>query len=422
MPEYDHNAARKFAVDVVSTLRSAGFEALWAGGCVRDELLGLTPKDYDVATSAEPEQIRQVFGKRRTLPIGQAFGVITVLGPKEAGPIEVATFRCDAKYTDGRHPDAVTFSTAEEDALRRDFTVNGLFYDPLEERVIDYVEGRQDLLRGVLRAIGDPYARIAEDKLRMLRAVRMAATFDLKMDPDTLAAVQQKAPEIVVVSPERITSELRRMLAHTHRRRAAELLAESRLLPVILPESREMQSAAWDATLALLGQLKGNSFALPFASLVRPYVQDQGYDRSELGELCRRLRFTNDEREAVLFVLKHEALIRQARSRAWPELQRVLIQRRARALAAFARAAATAEGGDLADVEFCEQKLQLPAEQLNPPPLVTGADLKRNGMRPGPDFKHILDAVRDAQLVGQVDTRADALALAKQLRDTTARS
>src|SRR5262245_35516929 len=175
MPTIDPQLARQFAVEVVHRLRESGHQALWAGGCVRDQLMGQLPKDYDVATDAEPDRIREVFGKRRTLPIGAAFGVITVLGRKGAGQIDVATFRCDAAYSDGRHPDAVTFSDAEHDAQRRDFTINGLFYDPLEGRVIDYVGGQVDLEFRILRAIGNPSARIAEDKLRMLRAVRFAA-------------------------------------------------------------------------------------------------------------------------------------------------------------------------------------------------------------------------------------------------------
>src|SRR4051794_9936514 len=154
---------RAFAIEIAQKLRSGGFEALWAGGCVRDELLGLTPKDYDVATSATPDQIRDLFGRRRTLPIGASFGVITVLGPREAGQIEVATFRTDATYSDGRHPDSVTFTTAEHDAERRDFTINGLFYDPIAEKVVDYVGGQQDLKAKMLRAIGEPRLRIGED-------------------------------------------------------------------------------------------------------------------------------------------------------------------------------------------------------------------------------------------------------------------
>src|SRR3954453_14301403 len=175
---HDSGGQRAFALEIAQKLRAAGFEALWAGGCVRDELLGLTPKDYDVATSAKPDQIRDLFGRRRTLPIGASFGVITVLGPREAGQIEVATFRTDAAYSDGRHPDSVTFTTAEHDAERRDFTITGLFYDPVAEQVVDYVGGQEDLQAHILRAIGDPRLRLSEDNLRMLRAVRFAASFD----------------------------------------------------------------------------------------------------------------------------------------------------------------------------------------------------------------------------------------------------
>src|SRR3954469_10452800 len=171
MAATDPAVAREFAIDVVRRLREAGHQSLWAGGCVRDQLLGQMPKDYDVPTDAVPDRVREVFGRRRTLAIGASFGVITVLGPERAGQIDVATFRRDAAYSDGRHPDAVSFSDAENDAQRRDFTINGLFFDPIAEQVIDYVGGQDDLQRHVIRAIGDPLARIAEDKLRMLRAV-----------------------------------------------------------------------------------------------------------------------------------------------------------------------------------------------------------------------------------------------------------
>ncbi|MFN5709429.1 MAG: CCA tRNA nucleotidyltransferase, partial [Planctomycetota bacterium] len=173
---------REFAVQIVQRLQQAGFEAVWAGGCVRDMLLGLKPKDYDVATSALPEQIRDLFGHRQTLAIGASFGVITVLGPKSAGQVEVATFRQDAEYSDGRRPDSVHFSTAERDAQRRDFTINGMFYDPVQDVVLDFVEGRRDIDERVIRAIGNPEERIAEDKLRMLRAVRFAATYQFHLD------------------------------------------------------------------------------------------------------------------------------------------------------------------------------------------------------------------------------------------------
>jgi poly(A) polymerase len=237
MPQLEPDRQRQFAVDVVRRLREAGFVAYWAGGCVRDQLLGRAPKDYDVATDATPPQIREVFGRRCTLAIGAAFGVITVLGPKQAGQIEVATFRRDAPYSDGRHPDSVTFSTAEEDASRRDFTVNGLFYDPIREQVIDFVGGREDLAQRVIRAIGNPRDRFGEDRLRMLRAVRFTATFGFALDADTLAAVREMAGEITMVSPERIAMEMRQMLAAPGRGTAVRLLVETGLAEAILPEA-----------------------------------------------------------------------------------------------------------------------------------------------------------------------------------------
>src|SRR3990172_5648449 len=185
----DSAKQRAFALQVVEMLRARGFEAFWAGGCVRDQLLGLVPKDYDVATNATPGLIREVFGERRTLAIGAAFGVVTVLGPRGAGQIEVATFRSDAAYSDGRHPDHVTFTDAQHDAQRRDFTINGLFYDPVAAKVIDYVGGQADLGAKLIRAIGDPRQRFAEDKLRMLRAVRFAATFEFKIEREPLDAI-----------------------------------------------------------------------------------------------------------------------------------------------------------------------------------------------------------------------------------------
>ena len=227
---------RRFAVEVVHKLRNAGFEAFWAGGCVRDQLLGRTPKDYDVATNATPLQIRELFGRRRTLAIGASFGVITVIGSKAAGMIEVATFRKDAAYSDGRHPDHVTFSSAREDAARRDFTINGLFYDPLEDRIIDFVGGQDDLTSKTIRAIGNPRERFAEDKLRMIRAVRFSATFDFALEEETRAAIREMADQIGVVSPERIAMEMRRMLVDASCVAAVRLLLSTNLAAAVLPE------------------------------------------------------------------------------------------------------------------------------------------------------------------------------------------
>src|SRR5207249_2596558 len=225
---------REFAVSVVQRLQEAGFEALWAGGCVRDELLGLSPQDYDVATNATPDQVRHLF--RRSIAVGASFGVIEVLGPR-ANPeplrVEVATFRSDVSYSDGRHPDRVVFSSPREDALRRDFTINGMFFDPVKAELVDYVNGRADLEARILRAIGEPEQRFAEDKLRLLRAVRIAARFNLQIEPLTAAAMKKMASGITVVSAERIAKELRLSLVNPHRVRGMSLLLESGLAAAI---------------------------------------------------------------------------------------------------------------------------------------------------------------------------------------------
>src|SRR5262249_28018451 len=216
---------RDFSVDVVQRLRQAGYQALWAGGCVRDQLLGLTPKDYDVATDARPGEVRELF--RRTIAVGASFGVIEVLGPRVENDqlrVQVATFRSDVSYTDGRHPDAVIFSSPEQDALRRDFTINGMFYDPLEGRLIDYVGGEADLRRRMLRAIGDPAAPFPEDKPAIVPAVRLATRFGLSMEAATANAIRAMAEQINVVSAGRIAEELRQLLVHPRRARGMNLL------------------------------------------------------------------------------------------------------------------------------------------------------------------------------------------------------
>ena len=267
----DPEQQRHFALDVVRQLRTAGFEAYWAGGCVRDELLGRRPKDYDVATNATPPQIRALFGNQRTLPLGAAFGVITVLGPRPAGMIEVATFRQDAEYSDGRHPDHVTFSSAREDAARRDFTINGMFFDPVDRKVIDFVGGQEDLQNGLIRAIGSPRLRFGEDKLRMLRAVRFAAAFGFAIDAETAAAVREMAPQITVVSPERIAMEMRRVLTEPGRVQGVRLLVELGLAAAVLPEivpGDGASPARVEHALGVLGRLQNPGFPLALAALL----------------------------------------------------------------------------------------------------------------------------------------------------------
>jgi tRNA nucleotidyltransferase/poly(A) polymerase len=411
-----------FALDVVRRLRAAGFEALFAGGCVRDQLLGIEPKDFDVATNAEPEQVREVFGRRKTLAIGASFGVITVIGPRGAGQIDVATFRREAGYSDGRHPDSVSFTTAEQDALRRDFTINGLFFDPIDKRIIDYVGGQEDLRLGIVRAIGDARARIAEDKLRMLRAVRFAARFDFAIDPATLSAIQQHAHELVIVSAERIAAEMRRILTHGSRAHGLVLMQAARLLEVVLPDSTALAAddlwspesqadTPWRRTLHLLHRLEQPTFAVALAALLRE-IPEADIAR----QVFHRWKLATDEFEGVEMLLAKEPLLRQASRAAWPRLQRVLVAPRIEELLSYAEAVAKVIDRSTAEIEFCRAKLSLPIEQLNPPPLITGEDLKTIGIPPGSAYRAILDAVRDAQLEQQIGTREEALELAKSVQ------
>jgi poly(A) polymerase len=400
---------REFALEVVRKLRAAGFEALWAGGCVRDQLLGLSPKDYDVATSAKPEEIRAVFGERRTLAIGASFGVITVLGRRHQGQVEVATFRTDAEYSDGRRPDSVHFTTAEHDAERRDFTINGLFFDPITEEVVDYVGGRDDLERKLIRAIGDPRLRLGEDKLRMLRAVRFAAAFHFAIEPNTLAAIQSMAAEVTTVSAERIGAEVRRMLLDSNRAVALDLSRETKLLARVLPEVDVLTTTDFAETRRILAALDEPTLALALAALLLK-VGDT-HSPSIVG---RRLRYTNREIERATWLLAHLSVLRDAPHAPWPRLQRVLVHDGAGELVALL---ASIGGPADAALTFARERLAWPAEKLNPRPLIDGSDLIGHGLAPGPDFTRLLELVRDAQLRGEIETTLGALTLVQRILD-----
>ncbi|MDA1166399.1 MAG: CCA tRNA nucleotidyltransferase, partial [Planctomycetota bacterium] len=396
---------REFAEQVVRRLTDAGYSALWAGGCVRDLLIGREPKDYDVATNARPEQMRVVFGDRKTLSVGESFGVIVVLGPKSAGHVEVATFRTDGNYLDGRRPETVVFSSPEEDAQRRDFTINGMFYDPLKKQVMDFVGGERDLARGILRAIGDPHARMNEDKLRMLRAVRFAATFEFTLDEATADAVRSMADQIAVVSAERIAQELRRMLVDQHRYRAIELCHEVGLLRRILPELEPVfsESARWNRLLSSMRLLIEPDFALTFALLLDSIVEARGAAPefgAELAEgIGRRLKLSNQEIDDTAWLLKNRRSLDGASTLPLSRLKRVVAQKLAADLIALMRARSLANDEQPDDALFCEEYLRTtPREVLDPQSLISGDDLIQAGFRPGPKFKEILDQVRDAQL------------------------
>lgn len=418
MQTLDPEMQREFAVQVVRELRDRGFTAYWAGGCVRDQLLGRTPKDYDVATNATPMQIRDVLRRRKTLSMGAAFGVITVLGPRGAGQIEVATFRQDAGYSDGRHPDSVSFSTPEADAQRRDFTINGLFFDPVTAEVIDYVGGREDLARGLLRAIGDAHHRFAEDKLRMLRAVRFAALFGFALDAATGDAIRSMADQVTVVSVERISAEVELMLTRPQRRGAVELLSAVGLLDVILPEVNT-SDARWPWTLGVLDRLEDPSFSLALAALLQRYA-----DRAAVEAICRRWKLSNHEIKRSTWLVEYRSALIGASTARWPRLQRILIAEGASELVALHAAAAQLPSeidpaeprATQADLDFCRERMALPAEELNPPPILTGDDLIKYGVPRGKIYQTLLDEVRDAQLEGAVKTRAEALALVDRIR------
>ena len=403
---------REFAIQVAEKLQAAGFQGLWAGGCVRDQLVGRVPQDYDVATDATPEQVRELFGHRRTIPIGAAFGVITVVGPKSAGQIEVATFRRDMEYSDGRRPDSVEYTDAREDALRRDFTINGIFLDPVQNEVIDYVEGRADIDCRIVRAIGDPHERIREDKLRLLRGVRFAGTFGFELEPLTRAAVIQHAPEIGAVSAERIGGEMRRMLLHPNRADTLQLLADCQLLREIVEDGEQLYKnrANWRTRLGWLQQLGPVcQFEQAAAILLSPLLKFQGIQPT-----AERWKLSNAEQKTILWIEKHGITLSRSHLMPWSELQPLLIHPD---VAPTFQITKLQFGDHHPGVRACQKKLAMPAELLDPKPLVSGNDLIELGMRPGPAFSEILNRVRVAQLDGQIETPQEGRQWVKSIQN-----
>jgi poly(A) polymerase len=435
---------REFAIDVARRLQQAGHEALWAGGCVRDELLGLVPKDYDIATSARPEEVQRLF--RRTVAVGISFGVVEVLGPRqnnESLKVQVATFRADVGYSDGRRPDEVVFSSAREDALRRDFTINGMFFDPIQGTLLDYVGGQEDLRARILRAIGDPAVRFSEDKLRLLRGVRLATRFNLTIEPATFAALKAMAPQITVVSAERIAEELRQLLVHPRRAHGMNLMFDLGLVQPLLPELLPMKGLPqglpnaptgdlWDHVMRVLEMLGLDpSFPLAMAALLhdvgKPRTVGRTPDRytfyyhEHVGarladEIAVRLKLSNAERERITWLVEKHQYLCEARQMRTSKLKMLLAHPGIRELLDLHRADALASGRRTDHVEYCEYLLHEWTEQdLNPPPLVTGHDLARHGLKPGPLFKTLLDAVREGQLEGTITTPKQALELVDRL-------
>ena len=443
---------KDFPRSIVQTLRQQGFLAYLVGGCVRDLLLGREPKDYDVATSATPQQVMSIFPE--TYAVGAQFGVVLVPAPDSAierdlagaspdnasksHTVEVATFRSDIGYSDGRHPDEVRFSARpQDDVARRDFTINGMLLDPETGNVLDFVGGRKDLEAGIIRAIGDPEQRFAEDKLRMLRAVRFAARFEYAIEPATFAAMQKLAPEIQVVSRERVRDELTRMLTEGHGRRAFLLLDASGLLKPVLPEIVAMKGVqqppeyhpegdVFVHTLLLLENLPSPCpLTLAWGALLhdvgKPATFRIAPDRIrfdnhvEVGvkiaeEVCRRMRFSNDDAEQILALVNNHMRFGHVSRMKESTLKRFLRMPAFDQHLALHRADSLASHRHLATYEFLRQKqAEIPAEKMRPSPLVTGEDLIALGHVPGPKFREILTAVEDAQLEGRLPSRDVAL-------------
>jgi len=427
---------REAATRLVTRLQEAGHEALFAGGCVRDLLRGQLPKDYDIATSARPKEVRNLFD--RSGYVGAHFGVTLVKEPE--GHFEIATFRTDGVYLDGRRPMDIHFSDAEGDARRRDFTINGLFQNPLTGEVIDHVGGRADLEAGVIRAIGDPRERFREDHLRMLRAIRFAVALDFEIEPVTLAAIKEASAEIQKISAERVRDELVQILLHPNRIRGFDLLVGTGLMAEILPEIMELCGVEQPPEYhpegdvfvhtRLMFSLIGPEPSLPLVLAVllhdigkpQTYAVDAETHRIQFpshehvgadmaGDILRRLKFSNEVVSATVAAVAHHMQYFQVRDMRTATLKRVLARPDFELELELHRLDCLGSNGDLSNYEFLRQKQEeFAAEPLIPEPLLSGHDLLQRGWEAGPRIGEILEAVQTEQLEGRLTTTEEALA------------
>ncbi len=424
------------AVFIIKRLREKGYQAHLAGGCVRDYLLGKSPQDYDIATDARPEAIQEIFPK--TMAIGTQFGVILVL--LDGDSFEVATFRHDGPYLDGRRPSHVRFATMQEDIQRRDFTINGMMYDPIAGELIDLVGGRGDLARRMVRAIGDPEERFREDRLRMVRAVRFAASLGFMIEEETLRDIRRQAPTIIQISWERIGEEITRILTEGGARRGFELLDETQLLRVLFPEIEAMKGVeqtpdyhpegdVFVHTLMMLEQISNLksqiSESLAYGCLLHDVakpvcVKKEGtrvtfYGHSEKGaemavEILKRLKRSRAVWERVAYLVKNHLRHTQASKMRLSTLKRFLGEEGVEELLEIARIDALSANGDLQYYHFCRQKMvELKHEEIHPEPLLRGRDLIAMGFAPGPLFHKILKEAEEAQLEGELQTKEQAM-------------
>ena len=427
---------------VVRRLTESGYQAVYAGGCVRDALLNRPYPDVDIATSATPDQVQAIFPKASD-PQGKAFGVIRL---KQGDHVfEIATFRVDGPYLDGRRPSSVTFTTAEEDAKRRDFTVNGMFFDPLQDKVLDFVQGRTDLGSKTIRAIGDPASRFAEDRLRLFRAIRFAVQLGFAIEPNTWEALVRLAPESKNLAPERVRDELVKIFTSPDPARGLDLLHDSGLIAVWLPELLEMRGCAqspehhpegdvWVHTRLLLTHLKSPSPVLAFSALLHDvgkprtsrtepsgrirFFGHEGVGARMAEEILRRLRFSNDDVGAIVACIANHMAFKDAPQMRVSTLKRLLARPTFSEELELHRIDCTASHGELDIHRFLLAKQnEFSTEEIKPKPLVTGHDLLELGISPGPRMGKILNQMLDEQLEGAFPDRATALQRAKQLAE-----
>ncbi|MDP6925052.1 MAG: CCA tRNA nucleotidyltransferase [Candidatus Scalindua sp.] len=454
------NLLRETAIGIVKRLKEKGFSALFAGGCVRDMLMGIVPDDYDIATDAQPDDIINIF--KRTVPIGLHFGVVLVM--ENDFEFEVATFRSDGTYSDGRHPDTVTFCDARGDALRRDFTINGMFYDPIEDKHFDYVGGEDDLKAGLIRAIGNPFERFDEDRLRMIRAVRFACRFGFKIEDQTAEAIKEFHDKILTVSRERIRDELRKTLTGPNPDTSIKMLDDLNLLHEILPEVTAMKGVeqpenfhpegdvythtlltltkladgrketdtreenhpasngldkknlygSWELAMAVLLHDIGKPVTFEIADRIR-FNNHDSIGAKMAGKICERLRMSNAEKERITWLVKMHLYLRHAQEMRVSKLKRLFAHEGYPELAELYKIDSLASTANLDDYNFCQKMFEeLKIEEIKPEPLITGNDLIALGFKPGPIFSKILDAIKDEQLEQKITTKEDALKKAKE--------
>lgn len=394
---------KQHAVQIVQTLQEHGYKAFLAGGCVRDMIMGKESFDYDIATDAMPHDVIRIFQK--TIPVGIQFGVVIVV--KEGHNFEVATFRAEDSYSDGRHPDRISFSTPENDVKRRDFTINGLLYDPVKDEILDYVGGRKDIEAGIVRTIGDPIERFTEDKLRMIRAARFACRFHFSIHKDTQQAIMQLAPQIHMVSAERIREELEKIITGPNPHIGIKLLEELHLLQEILPEVSntrgvqqpenfhpegdvfihtllalsKMENPSWTLAMGVLLHDIGKAVTFTVTDRIRFNLHEKvGADMAT--KICDRLKTSTDDKERIRWLVLKHLCFKDAQKMRLNKLKRLFAEEGYPELAELCRVDALASSGDLSDYDYCQEMFQkLSREEVKPEPLITGHDLIAMGLK-----------------------------------------